>query len=141
MSLKKFVKRAGKTIGKAKNVLLPLAGVAAGLALPGIGGLVGKVVSKGTGALNKVKDKGFLGIGDKKPGIAGIGTGKGILKALGQREKSASASETTAEEDYLARAAEAEDKGLPPPPRPSEGIPMWAKVLGGGGLFWALTRR
>lgn len=83
--LKKLVKKAGnvvksvgKGIAKAKDVLLPIAGVAAGLALPGIGGVVGNVLTKGKDVLKKV-----TGIGDEKPGIFGIGTGKGILKALG----------------------------------------------------------
>lgn len=98
--LKKLVKKAGNTakdigkgIAKAKNVLLPLAGVAAGLALPGVGGIIGKVFSKGKDVLDKVekvKEKtgifgigdgkpGVAGIGDGKPGIFGIGTGKGVL--------------------------------------------------------------
>lgn len=101
----KGLKNASKFVGKqaGKVVSSPLLsgaiGLAAGIALPGIGGALGKgissVVSKVGGklkggkmnsALDGVLDKveagandaakGFLGIGDGKPGLFGIGTGR-----------------------------------------------------------------
>lgn len=128
MSLKSFIKKAGKTISKAKNVLLPIAGVAAGLALPGVGGAIGKLLSKGKDVADKVKEvkektPGFLGIGDKKPGILGIGTGKGLARVLAGKD------------------GEDGEDGTPGAPGASaEGVPTWLKLLGAGGALYAFTR-
>jgi F0F1-type ATP synthase membrane subunit c/vacuolar-type H+-ATPase subunit K len=93
--LKNLVKKAGNTVkdigkglAKAKNVLLPIAGVAVGLALPGVGGAIGNILSKGKDVLEKAdkaqkKTAGIFGIGDGKPGVAGIGDGKPGVFGIG----------------------------------------------------------
>lgn len=137
MSLKKFLKKAGKAIGKAKNVLLPIAGVAAGLALPGVGGVIGKVLNKGKDLLGKAKAAkesagGFLGIGDKKPGILGIGTGKGLAKVLGGKDGE-DGSDGADGADGAAGAAGT-------PGAAAGGIPSWVKLAGGALAVYALAK-
>jgi hypothetical protein len=131
MSLKSFIKKAGKSIGKAKNILLPIAGVAAGLALPGVGGLIGKVLDKGKGVLDKVKaakakNPGILGIGDKKPGIFGIGTGKGLAKVLGKNGEDGEDGE--------------DGENGTPGTNGKNGVSPLVMLLGGGLALYAATR-
>lgn len=132
--LKKFVKSAGKTISKAKNVLLPLAGVAVGLALPGIGGAIGGAVSKigtkGGGIISKITKA--TGIADGKPGVLGIGTGKGILEALKGKNGA------DGEDGKDGASATGAFGGAQPDGQ--EGLPGWLKAAGIGLALFAATR-
>ena len=132
--LKNLVKKAGKAVSKAKNVLLPIAGVAVGLALPGIGGVVGGAISKiggkAGGVISKVSE--VTGIGDGKPGIFGVGTGKAI-EGLLKGKKGADGEKGNAGASASANVS----AGGAQPDEQEAGIPGWVKAAGLLGLFLA----
>lgn len=161
--LKKLVKKAGnvvkdvgKGIAKAKDVLLPIAGVAAGLALPGIGGIVGKVVGKiggkAGGAIGKISQitgigdgkPGVFGIGDDAPGILGIGTGAAALKALkkltGQDLENIKSADVKLAKGEALTLPEQLAKQKQADVEPDSGIPGWLKVVGGIAAAVAISK-